>query len=57
MAEITTFDLNSGVNENAFEVRDTEIEKDFASQQNGFLKRTFYRTVLSFQSSNKPLYT
>ena len=39
VVEVTTFNLNTGVNANAFEVRDTEIEQDFASQQPGFLKR------------------
>ena len=39
VVEITTFDLNTEVNENAFEIRDTEIEQDFASLQPGFLKR------------------
>ena len=37
--EVTTFDLKSGVDPNAFELRDVEIEQDFASQQPGFLKR------------------
>ncbi len=39
VVEVTTFNLNAGVDANAFEVRDTEIEQDFASQQPGFLKR------------------
>lgn len=39
VVEVTTFDLNAGADANAFEVRDTEIEQDFASQQLGFLKR------------------
>lgn len=39
VVEVTTFNLNTGVDANAFEVRDTEIEQDFASQQPGFLKR------------------
>ncbi len=39
VVEVTTFNLNTGVDANAFEIRDTEIEQDFASQQPGFLKR------------------
>ena len=39
VVEVTTFNLNSGVDANAFELRDREIEQDFASQQPGFLKR------------------
>lgn len=39
VVEVTTFNLNAGVDANAFEIRDTEIERDFASQQPGFLKR------------------
>ena len=29
VVEITTFNLNTGVDANAFEIRDTEIEQDF----------------------------
>lgn len=39
VVEVTTFNLNANADPNAFEVRDTEIEEDFASQQPGFLKR------------------
>ncbi len=39
VVEVTTFNLNAGVDADAFELRDTEIEQDFASQQPGFLKR------------------
>ncbi len=39
VVEVTTFNLNSEVDSNSFEIRDTEIEEDFASQQPGFLKR------------------
>lgn len=39
VVEVTTFNLNSDADPNVFEVRDTEIEEDFASQQPGFLKR------------------
>ncbi len=38
--EITTFNLNSGVDSNAFITRDAQIEQDFASQQPGFIRRT-----------------
>jgi|GEM_PF-578979 len=38
--EVTTFNLNAGVDANAFEDRDAEIEQDFASVQPGFIKRT-----------------
>ncbi|SED06709.1 hypothetical protein SAMN04489761_4163 [Tenacibaculum sp. MAR_2009_124] len=39
VVEVTTFNLNSDIDSNSFEIRDTEIEEDFASQQPGFLKR------------------
>lgn len=38
--EVTTFNLNDGVDTNAFETRDAEIEGDFTSQQPGFIERT-----------------
>lgn len=40
VVEVTTFKLNAGVDSSAFQIRDAEIEQDFASQQPGFLKRT-----------------
>ncbi|APD06932.1 hypothetical protein UJ101_01413 [Flavobacteriaceae bacterium UJ101] len=39
VVEVTTFNLNEGVDMAAFQARDAEIERDFASQQPGFLKR------------------
>jgi len=38
--EVTTFNINSGVETAAFETRDTEIEADFTSLQPGFIRRT-----------------
>ena len=38
--EVTTFNLKSDVDEDAFIRRDAEIEQDFASQQPGFIRRT-----------------
>ncbi len=38
--EVTTFNLNNGIDANAFVTRDAEIEQDFASQQPGFIRRT-----------------
>ncbi len=38
--EITTFNLNAGVNPAVFIARDAEIEQDFASLQPGFVRRT-----------------
>ncbi|MFK7908846.1 MAG: nuclear transport factor 2 family protein [Chitinophagales bacterium] len=40
VAEVTLFNLNSGVDATAFQTRDAEIEKDFTSLQPGFLKRS-----------------
>ncbi len=37
--EITTFDINDGVDAQTFEDRDAEIDADFASQQPGYIKR------------------
>jgi len=39
VVEVTTFNLNDGVDPSVFEARDAEIEQDFASVQPGFLKR------------------
>ena len=39
VVEVTSFNLNAGIDANVFEARDAEIEQDFASVQPGFLKR------------------
>ncbi|SHI59687.1 nuclear transport factor 2 family protein [Aquimarina spongiae] len=37
--EVTTFQVNEGVNPDDFEKRDAQIESDFTSKQPGFIKR------------------
>jgi len=37
--EVTTFNINSGVNQTAFAKRDAKVENDFTSKQPGFIKR------------------
>ena len=39
VVEVTTFNLNSDVNADGFQIRDAEIEDDFTSKQPGFIKR------------------
>jgi heme-degrading monooxygenase HmoA len=39
VVEVTTFNLNAGIDSSIFQARDAQIENDFASVQPGFLKR------------------